>query len=914
MILVGRRAERDALDWLTTAARGGESGVLVLCGEPGIGKTTLLEYATESASGFRVAGAVGVESEAELAFAALHQLCGPMLDHLDRLPEPQQAALGAAFGLSEGIAPERFLVGLACLSLLSAVAEEQPLLCVIDDAQWLDRASAQALAFLARRLLADPIAIIFATRVVTEQLAGLPELVVGGLDDDDARRLLASTVSGPIDARVRDRIIRETGGNPLALLELPRGLTPAQLAVGFGLPEAQPLARRIEQSFRRRAEDLPPETRRLLLVAAVEQAGDALTVWRAASRLGIDADAAEAAATAGLMDIGSEVKFRHPLVRSAIYRAASSQDRREVHMALADATDRENDSDRRAWHIAEATLAPDEDVAAELERCAGRAQERGGIAAAAAFLERSAQLTPDPHHRALRLLLAAAGQVTAGDIGRAQALLEQSVPNLADPGARAQALHLEGAIRFFDGRGADTPGLLLDAARGLAEVDLGLARETLLEALESAMWAGGLSTGPMMLDVAREARGMPAAADDAGMASLLLSGYTERLTNSYADGVEWWRRAASVPCDLASIRFQGMLWNATGELMDLELHSMAGRERVRLAREHGALAWLPVSLSCLAWSERLAGRIEAAESLTAEAVEIGAAIGTPATHGAQELIHLGMLCWRGSDDARPTAEAVIAEGVARGQGLTTTIAHCVLATLELGLGRYEEARVHALKVFDEDPPYVASMSLADVVEATSRSGDGEAARAALARLTDRALATGTPWALGLLARARALLQDSDSAEDLYAESIDHLARSGVATELARSRLLYGEWLRRRRRRRDARTQLRTALEMFEAMGGGAFARRTSVELQATGERARVRVDETRDQLTPQEVQIAQLAANGETNADIAAQLFISPHTVAYHLRKVYGKLGVTSRGQLAAATSALAPRVLVLEA
>ena len=904
-MLVGRRGECAVLDRLLDAARDGRSGVLVLSGEPGVGKTALLDYAVESASGFRVARGAGVESEAELAFAALHQLCGPMLDRLERLPDPQQAALGAAFGLREGAAPERFLVGLAALSLLASVAEEQPLLCVIDDALWLDRASAQALAFLARRLLADPVAVIFATRVLTDELAGLPQLPVEGLAEDDARTLLATAVSGPLDERVRDRIVTETRGNPLALLELPRGLTSSQLAVGLRVQAALPLSGRIEETFRRRAEELPPETQRLLLVAAAEQLVEPATIWRAAERLGIGADAAEPAAVAGLLDIDTEVRFRHPLVRSAVYRAASARALRDTHLALAEAIDPELDPDRRAWHVAEGTLAPDEYVAAELERSAGRAQERGGLAAAAAFLERSAQLTPDPQRRAVRLLLAAREHVTAGANDRAQALLDQSMANLVDPFARAQATRMQGAIRFAEGRGGETPALLLNAANALGELDVGLARETLLEALEAAMWAGQFTTGATMLDVAETARGLPAADDDVGVANLLLTGYTERLTSGYARGVEWWRRATGTPTDElrieASLQWLGMLWNATGELFDFEGHQAVGRRRVQLAREQGALAWLPVALSCLAWSERLSGRVDAAESMVTEAVEIGAAIGTPAMPGAQELMRLAMYCWRGNDQARPMARAVMAEAAARGQGLAVVLSYYVLTILELGLGRYQEARIAALKVFDDDPLYIGSIALADAVEATVRSGDADAAEAALARLCDRALATGTPWALGLLARARALLAADHEAEGLYQDAIEHLGRSGVATELARAHLLYGEWLRRQRRRRDARLQLRTALEMLQAMGATAFARRANVELQATGEHARVRVDETRDQLTPQEAQIAQLAGDGESNAEIAAQLFISPHTVAYHLRKVFGKLGINSRNQLAGA-------------
>jgi DNA-binding CsgD family transcriptional regulator/tetratricopeptide (TPR) repeat protein len=902
-MLLGRRTERNALDGLLAGARDGRSGMLILRGEAGVGKTALAEYAIESASGFQVARAVGVESEVELAFAALQQLCGPMLDRMGRLPGPQREALGAAFGLHAGEPPGRFLVGLAALSLLSATAEQEPLLCVVDDAQWLDRASAHALAFVARRLLADPIAFVCVTRGRCDDLAGLPELVIEGLAADDARTLLTSTINMSLDVRVRDRIVTETRGNPLALMELPRGFTPAELAVGFGSQVALPLSGRIEESFQRRVEELPSETQRFLLVASADALGDPIKVWRASERLGLGPDVAEPAAAAELMDIGARVRFRHPLVRSAVYRAASLDERQAVHRALAEVTDQERDPDRRAWHLAAATTGPDEEIAGELERSAGRAQERGGLTAAAVFLERSAELTPDPPRRAMRLLLAAGADLAAGANGRAQRLLDQSVPHLVDPAARGQALRMEGAIRFADGRGGDTPALLFDAATTLRDHDARLASETLLEAFEAAMWAGPLTSGTTTLDVAEAVRTMPEPDADATTADLLLRGYSERLTTGYAGGVEWWRRAmAPYPGEVSSerrLQWQGMVWNATGELLDFGGHHAVARERVRLAREQGALSALPVALSCLMWCELLSGRIEAAEALGDEARDIAAATGTPSMPGAQEITHLMALAWRGRErEARQVAEGITREAYARGQGLGITLAQLGLTRLELGLGRYEEAQICALQVFEEDPLYVGSMALADLVEAAARSGDAATAQAALDRLAERALAARTPWALGLLARARALMADDKDAEALYQEALDHLGSSGVVTELARARLLYGEWLRRQRRRRDARLQLRVAHEMFQATGGAAFAHRAEVELRATGEHTRTRTTATRDQLTPQEQQIALFAADGESNADIGARLFISPRTVQYHLHKVFMKLGITSRTQL----------------
>jgi DNA-binding CsgD family transcriptional regulator len=905
-VLVGRRDERDVLDGLLVAARAGRSGVLVLRGEPGVGKTALVAYMVGSASGFRVARAVGVESEMELAFAALHQLCAPMLDRLERLPEPQSKALGAAFGLSAGTAPERFLVGLAVLSLLSETAHEQPLLCVVDDAQWLDRASAQALAFVARRLLADPVALVFATREESIELAGLPELVVGGLHARDARALLASAVDGPLDDRVSERIVTETRGNPLALLELPRGLTPAQLAVGFRVSDAQPLSGRIEQSFRRRVEELPAAAQRLLLIASADELGEPHRVWQAAELLGIGTDAAIPPSDAGLLDIGTQVRFRHPLVRSAVYRAASAGERQAVHRALAEATDPQQDPDRRAWHLAEAASGPDEQVAAELERSAGRAQQRGGLGAAAAYLERSAELTPEPEQRAARLLLAAGADLGAGAHDRAQRLLHESVPHLRDPIARAQALGMEGAIRYAEGRGGDTPGLLFDAAMALRELDAGLAREMLTNAFHAAMWAGNLTSGTRMVDVANAARALTPPKGEVTTASLLLSGFTERMTTGYAPAVEWWRRACAAyreeVDDQPVPQWLGMVWIATGELFDFESHLAVARERSRLAREQGALATLPVALSCQAWSEHLAGRIDVGDRLTSEAREIAAAIGTPAMPGAHEIMHLAMLAWRGlEEETRRLADAVMADAVARGQGFGVSIAQFCLTTLELGHGRYEEARACGLEVFKADPLYLGSIQLAELIEASARCDDLETAHAALERLSERALASGTPWGLGLRARGRALLAADGDAEALYEEALQELEQAGVVIDVARTRLVYGEWLRRRRRRRDARMQLRLAHDMFLATGGGAFAHRARVELLATGEHARARVSETLNELTPQEKQIAQLAADGESNAEIAAQLFISPHTVAYHLRKVFTKLGVSSRNQLAGA-------------
>ena len=440
-----------------------------------------------------MARAIGVQTEMQLAFAGLHQLCVPMMDHAEHLPVPQRAALRTAFGISAGPPPDRFLVGLALLSLLSEVATERPLICIVDDQQWLDRASAQALGFAARRLAADPVGMVFAARDPDDELTGLPELEVSGLHDADARALLESALPGPLDARVLDQIVAETQGNPLALLELPKGLTPTELAGGFALPRTVPLPGRIEESFRRQLEALPAPTRLLLLVAAAEPYGDLALVWRAAGRLGIDIQSAAPALDAGLVEFGAQVRFRHPLLRSAAYRAASVQERQRVHAMLAEVTDPAAEPDRRAWHRAKAATGPDEEVATELELSAGRAQARGGLAAAAAFLERSVLLTLDPARRAERTLAAAQANLQAGAFGTALDLLTTAEDGTLDELQSARADLLRGEVAFASGMSRDAAPLLLRAARRLEPLDLGLARETYLASWMAALFAGNLA-------------------------------------------------------------------------------------------------------------------------------------------------------------------------------------------------------------------------------------------------------------------------------------------------------------------------------------------------------------------------------------------------------------------------------------
>ena len=901
-MLLDRLPERAALSGLLDAARAGRSGALVVRGEPGVGKTALLEYAIESAAGLRVARVAGVESEMELAFAALQQLCAPMLDKLAGLPDPQRDALGVAFGLNIGAAPDRFLVGLAALSLLSEAAEQQPLLCVIDDAQWLDRASAQALAFVARRLLAEPVALVFATRELGEEYRRLPELLVGGLGEGDARELLSSVIGGPLDERVRDRIVAETRGNPLALLELPQGVPGVP-----GVPAVPGVPGRIEDSFRRRLEVLPAATQRLMLVAAAEPAGEPALVWRAAERLGIGAEAVAPAADAGLLAIGERVTFRHPLVRSAVYRAASPAGRRAAHQALAGATDPQADPDRRAWHRAQASPGPDEDVASELERSASRAQARGGLAAAAAFLERAAALTLDPARRAERALAAAQAKYQAGEFDATLALLGTAEAGPLDQLRRAQVDLLRGQIAFSSSRGSDAPPLLLKAARQFEPLDPRLARETYLDALAAAQFAGRLALGGGMREVAEAARAAPPPPGPARGPDLLLDGLALLVTEGYPAGAPVLRQAVSAFRGTDVSTEEGLRWlwlasYAAGIVWDYPSWDVLSDRQVTLARDAGALIALPIALSTHAGVHLFAGEFTEAASMVAQAESVAEVTGSSlAPYGA-----LALAVFRGRETQAAELIQTATDDVGRrGEGGGLSSVQWADAVLCNSLGRYEEALAAAQRA-SEDSPAVrfASWALVELVEAAVRSAVPERAAGALQRLSGIARACGTDWALGAEARSRALVSDGEDAESLYREAIDRLGRAGLRWDLARARLIYGEWLRRQRRRRDAREQLGRAYEIFDSIGAAAFAERARIELRATGGHARQPTVQTPDTLTAQEALIARLAGDGASNPKIAAQLFISPATVAYHLRKVFTKLGISSRSQLAPALPA----------
>jgi DNA-binding CsgD family transcriptional regulator len=903
--LRGRHREFDVLEGLLDAVRAGESRTLVVRGEPGVGKTALLDYLVEQASGCRVARTAGVQSEMELAFAGMQQLCAPMLDHLERLPVPQRDALRTAFGLSPGLAPDRFLVALAVLSLLSEVAEDQPLICLVDDVHWLDRASTQVLAFVARRLVAESVGLVFATRGPSDELAGLPELMVEGLREQEAGTLLDSVLAGPIDPGVRDRIVAETHGNPLALLELPRGLTPAELAGGFGLPGSAPISGRIEATFLRRLEALPADARLLLLIAAAEPVGDPVLVWRAAERLGIEDKAATPLSEAGLLEFRSRVVFRHPIVRSVAYRSASLGEKQDVHRALADVTDPRVDPDRRAWHRAQAAPGPDEDVAEELERSASRAQARGGLAAAAAFLEHAGILTPEPGRRLRRLLAAAKTKRDAGALDAALGLLVAVEAGPLDPLQAAEVQYLRGQIAFDQRRAGDAARLLLGAARGLEPLDVELARTVYLEALRAAIWASSLDGAGNLRETAEAARAAPAGPVPPRGVDVRLDAFAVRLTEGHVAAAPLLIRALELSLvldeDIDQVgRSRWLAESRASDIIALELwdaeslFALAARQ-VQFARDTGALVQLQFALNFLAGNHLLAGELATTAQLIEEDRRIAEATGNPPFAYSETLL----AAWRGREpEASERISSTLQEAASRDLGRMVIFATFAQAVLANGLGRHDAARDAAWQAFQTDRLGLGPFVLPELAEAASRTGDTEMLKAALEWLSERTRVTPSEWALGVEARVRALLSEGDAADDLYRESIARLGRTSVRTQLARAHLLYGEWLRRERRRTDARAQLRTAHDMFDAMGIEAFAERARRELLATGETARKRTVDTRDELTAQEAQIAGLARDGLSNPEIGARLFISPRTVQYHLRKVFTKLGITSRNQL----------------
>jgi len=908
--LVGRQNECDALDQLATDVLAGASRVLVLRGDAGVGKSALLGYLSDRLSGpaapgnrWAVVSAAGVESEMELAYSGLHQLCAPLLDHLGELPPPQHDALTTVFGLTEGPAPDRFLVGLATLTLVAQAAEERPLACIIDDALWLDGASAQIIGFVGRRLLAERVAIVCAARTGIDDriLAGLPALPVGGLGHSDARRLLLRNVHGPIDAAVIDQIVAESHGNPLALLELPRTWQAAGHAGGYGLPSRGPVAGKIEHSYAQRLRLLPSDTQRFILTAAAEPLGDPLLLRRAADALGISVTAAAPAADAGLLQVSRRVEFAHPLVRSAAYRLATADDRQRVHGALAQVTDPQVDPDRRAWHRARATTGPDEEVAGELERSAGRAQARAGLAAAAAFLTRAAELTPLPAARAQRALAAASANVQAGAFGVAGTLLTIARAGPADELQLAQIDLISAQMAFATSRGNEATLLLLAAAQRLQPLDLRLTRQTYLDAFSAAQFAARLNDGLGTAEVARAARSAPRPPDDGPTAGDLLLDAFVALTEDYAAAVPAGRDALARLRGDTDPAGERLRWLWQGCVLALELWDddsayVLSQRHLQAARKAGMLSELPLALGSHTPILVFRGQLAEAAALAEEAGSVLAAAGIgEAPYGA-----LVLMAWQGrAHEARELIDVTLGEATARGEGVGVAICAYSHAVLCNGLGEYDEA-LAAARVACADPAEMVAhnWALAELIESAARTGALDLAAEALQRLTGKAQACRTAWALGIEARSRALLSQDGDAEPGFRDAIAHLSRARVRAELARAHLLYGEWLRRANRRSDARSELTTAYEMFTAMKMEGFAERTRRELLTTGATVRRRDVSAVDELTAQEALIARLAGDGLSNPEIGTQLFISTRTVEWHLRKVFTKLGVTSRRQL----------------
>jgi len=894
--LHGRDAECGRLAKLVDGIRDEGSAVLVVHGEPGTGKTALLDFTAGLDASFHVVWAAGAEAETELAFGGLHRLCGTMLDLLGRLPGPQREALEIAFGMRAGAEPDRFLVGLAALGLLASSAADHPLICVFDDAHWLDQASRHALGFAARRLTTEPLLLLFAAREPIKDLDGLPTMTLGGLRDADARDLLASVVRYPIDDRIRDQILAEARGIPGALLGLLREVSPAQLAGGLGLPDV--LSGGAAETLLAELSELPPETGQLLLLAAADPTGDPTLLWQAAAQLGITSEAAVPAAEAGLLTFNGRVVFRDHAVRSAAYRVARLRQRRSAHRALAEATHGSVDADRRAWHQAKALSELDEDVAAELERTAAQAQARGGLAAAAAFLERAATATPDAARRAERSLTAASVMLQAGEPYAAAKLLDLTETDATDDHRQARADVVRGRLAFTVNRGGDASQLLLDAARQLSRFDGAQSRTAYLHAIRASLSAGSRAApGATMADVARAVRQASPGTDFPGPADALLAGLAASFSGELAAGASLLHRAigglGGETATAAELSLLPLACAGALQLWDDRAGEALASRYVSLARAEGALSDLPSALHALSCMRLLAGDLAAADSLAAEAQTIAEAIGIRAApYGT-----LGLAALRGHENsALALIDSIRQDAALRGEGLAVAAAKWAAALLYNGRGQYVQALSAAEDAIEHaGSPVVAGWPMAELVEAAARSGQPGRAEGVMRSLSCIAMAAGTDWALGVQARSQALLSDR---EDLYQAAIGYLGRSSARVDLARAHLLYGEWLRRENRRADAREQLRRAAEMLDVMGAAGFAERARHELLATGETVRRRAAGNDRDLTPQEMQIAMHARDGKTNREIGAELFLSARTVEWHLHKICGKLGITSRRQL----------------
>jgi DNA-binding CsgD family transcriptional regulator len=896
--LVGRARERDVLDQLLADARGGRSGTLVIRGEAGVGKTALLRYCAQHAVDCKVVDVAGVEDELELPFAALHQLCQPLLDRLSDLPEPQARALRVAFGFAAGATPDRLMVGLAVLTLLSEVAATRPLVCVIDDAQWVDEASAQVLGVVARRLLAESVVLLLAMRETGSRYGfdGLRTLSLEGLTTDDARTLLTAATAGHVDAQVRDRIVAETRGNPLALLELSHEMSPAELAGGFATPRSTAVSNQMEEHYTRRIRALPEPAQMVMMLAAADPTGDPALLWRARLGLGLDSASAGAAPSDQLLDISSQVRFRHPLARSAAYAAGSDADRRTAHAALAAATDAHADPDRRAWHLALAATGPDEALAVELERMAATAQERGGIAAAAAVLQRAVRLTAAPARRFDRALMAASAHLHAGGFDEARRLLAEAAGAAADDLQRARVEQLRAQIASASNPGPDAPALLLDAAARLEALDVLLARETYLHAWLAATVAGRTARqGGTLLEVSIAALACPRPRDEPRPCDLLLDALATSTTSDRRTAAPSLKRAmhtfldGEVSDDEALTR--GMLASLTAMgLWDIESWDTLSTRQIELARASGAFSPLVVTVKGHAVMLALRGDFEAVSALAAQETMLAEVTGV-------RLASFGGLLVAAYHGRPSEAEALFSATRADSRASGHWVGWAT-AILNNALGRYPEAYEGAeMAATSRDGPFTPSWALPELVEAAVRSGREARAEEALEQL-EAAAVDDSDWAMGVVARSQALLSSGARAESSFQEAVARLSRTLLLPDLARSHLLYGEWLRRQSRRVDARAQLRKAHSSFEAMGADAFANRARRELLATGERVRKRTAGTSNGLTPQELHIARLARAGGTNPEIAAELFLSSRTVEWHLRKVFAKLGISARREL----------------
>jgi DNA-binding CsgD family transcriptional regulator len=887
--LIGRADECAVLDGLLDAARHGLSETIVVRGEPGVGKTALIDYAVERAENFLLVRFTGVKAESELGYAALHRLLTPVLHQVAQLPQAQAEALGSALGLHEGLPANPFLVGLGTISLAAKAARARTrLLCVIDDSQWVDRESLAALAFWGRRIHAEGIALVFGDRTEeSQELDGLNTLTLTGLTSGAARSLLSSVSRSAVAPDVARQLAFDTSGNPLALIELAHELTADQLAGAAALPHHLLMTGHLEERFTQRVRALPADTQMLLLLAAADSSGSPAVIWRAAALIGVLPTAGEAAEAAGLINLADGLTFRHPLIRSAVYGGARPSDRRAAHRTLATATDGATNPDRQALHRAAAAVGPDEEVALALERAAHLAGNRGSHAARAALSTRAAELTPDAVTAARRRLAAAEAALVSGAPMQTTALVTQAYPDLASPALRARARRLEGCAQILEGQSASGAVVLLAAARDLLALDIELGRQTLLEAGDAALMAGhlGVESHVVALEVAALARALPTG--DGTEVDVLLEGLSGFVGSGVATAVRHLPRGDPTRWPVLVSRLTRAVWDEDAH-DDIVLHTATA------ARASGDLAVLGAALEACAQTALWAGRFEDAASLVTEADDLAPGAGA-LSHGAAAV---DLLAWQGAEvETRRRAMVALEIAAQHGLGSLDDSIECSLTTLDLGLGRYSDALAHARKVFERDPLCFGNEVLPDLVEAASRTGDLDIAQLALSRLEQRVDDSGTPWALGILARSRALLANG-GAEQYFQSSLDNLGRTRHNAQLARTHLLYGEWLRRQKRRLDARSHLRLAHEVLDSIGSEAFAERARTELLATGEHARRRSVDQSNALTPQEAHVARLAAQGDTNVEIAAHLYLSTSTVEYHLHKVFRKLDIRSRREL----------------